>query len=161
MRTAPTGYGRSTFNPLGTRAGTDLERSRAASSVSALMYAISLSTRSSVSTTPLRNVELTGPYGHDGSIASLREFVEHYSESDLKLLAFDPTRLESPLRLTLVNNAADILLQRDTLLAGVVLTDALVDNLMAYMGALTDDAARDLSRSVPVRVPSGLKVDRP
>ena len=111
-------------------------------------------------TTPLRNVELTGPYGHDGSIASLREFVEHYSESDLKLLAFDPTKLEAPLRLTLVNNAADVLLQRDTLLAGVVLTDALVDKLMAYMSALTDDAARDLSRSVPVRVPSGLKVDR-
>jgi cytochrome c peroxidase len=111
-------------------------------------------------TTPLRNVELTGPYGHDGSIASLREFVEHYSESDLKLLAFDPTKLEAPLRLTLVNNSADVLLQRDTLLAGVVLTDALVDKLMAYMSALTDDAARDLSRSVPVRVPSGLKVDR-
>jgi len=111
-------------------------------------------------TTPLRNVELTGPYGHDGSIASLREFVEHYSESDLKLLAFDPTRLEPGLRLTLVNNSADVLLQRDTLLAGVVLTDALVDKLMAYMSALTDPAARDLSRSVPVRVPSGLKVDR-
>ena len=112
-------------------------------------------------TTPLRNVELTGPYGHEGSIASLREFVEHYSESDLKLLAFDPTRLEPALRLTLVNNEADILQQRDTLLAGVVLTDALVDKLMAYMGALTDDAARDLSRAVPVRVPSKLPVDRP
>jgi len=112
-------------------------------------------------TTPLRNVELTGPYGHDGSIASLREFIEHYSESDLKLLAFDPTRLEPGLRLTLVNNSADVLLQRDTLLAGVVLTDALVDKLMAYMSALTDPAARDLSRSVPVRVPSGLPVDRP
>jgi len=111
-------------------------------------------------TTPLRNVELTGPYGHDGSIASLREFIEHYSESDLKLLAFDPTRLEPGLRLTLVSNSADVLLQRDTLLAGVVLTDALVDKLMAYMSALTDPAARDLSRSVPVRVPSGLKVDR-
>jgi cytochrome c peroxidase len=111
-------------------------------------------------TTPLRNVELTGPYGHDGSIASLREFVEHYSESDLKLLAFDPTRLEAPLRLTLVNNSTDVLLQRDSLLAGVVLTDDLVDKLMAYMGALTDDAARNLSRSVPVRVPSGLPVDR-
>jgi hypothetical protein len=60
-----------------------------------------------------------------------------------------------------VNNAAVVLQQRDTLLAGVVLTDDLVDKLMAYMGALTDDAARDLSRSVPVRVPSGLKVDRP
>ena len=112
-------------------------------------------------TTPLRNVELTGPYGHDGSIASLREFIEHYSESDLKLLAFDPTRLEPGLRLTLVSNSADVLLQRDTLLAGVVLTDALVDKLMAYMSALTDPAARDLSRPVPVRVPSGLAVDRP
>jgi cytochrome c peroxidase len=112
-------------------------------------------------TSPLRNVELTGPYGHDGSVASLREFVEHYSESDVKLLAFDPTRLEPALRLTMVSNAADILQQRDTLLAGVVLTDELVDKLMAYMGALTDDAARDLSRSVPVRVPSRLKVDRP
>jgi cytochrome c peroxidase len=111
-------------------------------------------------TSPLRNVELTGPYGHDGSIASLREFIEHYSESDLKLLAFDPTHLEPGLRLTFLNNSADILLQRDTLLTGVVLTDALVDKLMAYMSALTDPAARDLSRSVPVRVPSGLKVDR-
>jgi len=111
-------------------------------------------------TSPLRNVELTGPYGHDGAIASLREFIEHYSESDLKLLAFDPTRLEPALRLAFLNNSADVLLQRDTLLTGVVLTDALVDKLMAYMSALTDDAARDLSRSVPVRVPSGLKVDR-
>ena len=75
-------------------------------------------------TTPLRNVELTGPYGHDGAITSLREFVEHYSESDLKLLAFDPTRLEPALRVTLVNNTARrSSLQRDTLLAGVVLTD--------------------------------------
>ena len=111
-------------------------------------------------TSPLRNVELTGPYGHDGSIASLREFVAHYSESDLKLLAFDPTRLEPGLRLTFLDNSADVLLQRDTLLSGVMFTDALVDKLMAYMSALTDDASRDLSRSVPVRVPSRLPVDR-
>lgn len=110
-------------------------------------------------TTPLRNVELTGPYGHDGSIAGLRDFIEHYSESDLKLLAFDPTKLEPLLRLTMVSNHADVLTQRDTLLAGVVLTPDLVDKLTDYMSALTDDAARDLSRTVPVRVPSKLKVD--
>jgi cytochrome c peroxidase len=110
-------------------------------------------------TTPLRNVELTGPYGHDGAVASLRDFVEHYSESDLKLLAFDPTKLEPLLRLTMVTNHADVLQQRDTLLAGVVLTPDLVDKLMDYMSALTDDAARDLSRTVPVRVPSKMKVD--
>jgi hypothetical protein len=33
-----------------------------------------------------------------------------------------------------------------------------VDKLMAYMSALTDDAARDLSHMVPLRVPSGLPV---
>ena len=112
-------------------------------------------------TTPLRNVELTAPYGHDGAIRSLREFIEHYSESDLKLLTFDPTRLEPELRLTTVDNFQAVLQQRDTLLAGVVLTDELVDRLMDYMSALTDDASRNLARAVPVRVPSRLPVDRP
>jgi hypothetical protein len=32
---------------------------------------------------------------------------------------------------------------------------------MDYMNALTDNAARNLSRSIPVRVPSGLRVDHP
>ena len=109
-------------------------------------------------TTPLRNVELTAPYGHDGSVASLRGFLEHYSESDKKLNAFDPGTLEPALRGTLVPNAAAILAQRDTLLAGVVLSDELVDKLMDYMHALTDDAARDLSKLVPARVPSNLPV---
>ena len=109
-------------------------------------------------TTPLRNAELTGPYGHDGAIASLRAFVAHYSESDTKLLTFDPNTLPPALRGTVQPNVGDILAQRDPLLAGVVLTDDLVDRLMDYMSALTDDAARDLSRIVPVRVPSKLPV---
>lgn len=111
--------------------------------------------------TPLRNVELTGPYGHDGAILTLRGFVEHYSESDKKLLEFDPTPLEPKLRGTLLPNAMAILAQRDTLLNGVVLPDTLVNKLMAYMGALTDQAARNLGAITPERVPSGLPVDRP
>lgn len=112
-------------------------------------------------TTPLRNVELTGPYGHDGAITTLRGFVEHYSESELKLFAYDPTQLEPGLRSTLLPDASAILASRDTLLAGIVLTTDLVDRLMDYMLALTDDAARNLSRTVPVRVPSRLPVDHP
>ena len=112
-------------------------------------------------TSPLRNIELTGPYGHDGAITSLRAFVAHYSESDTKLFAYDVTQLEPRLQSTLLNTQTAILAQRDTLLNGVVLTDDLVDKLMAYMSALTDPAARDLSKSVPKRVPSGLPVDRP
>ena len=112
-------------------------------------------------TSPLRNAELTGPYGHDGALKTLRAFVEHYSESDLKLLAYDPSQLEPKLQGTVLNTFPGILAQRDTLLNGVVLTDDIVDQLMAYMSALTDDAARDLSRSIPRRVPSGLPIDRP
>ncbi len=112
-------------------------------------------------TTPLRNVELTGPYGHDGAIIALRAFVEHYSESDLKLQSFDPTQLDADLRGTVQTNKSDILAQRDPLLAGVVLTPELVDQLMDYMNALTDNAARNLSRATPVRVPSKLPIDKP
>lgn len=112
-------------------------------------------------TTPLRNVELTAPYGHDGAITSLRGFIEHYSESDVKLRAFDPSPLEPALQGTVLANAEDIIASRDTLIVGVVLPDAVVDALMAYMAALTDPAARNLSRLAPNRVPSGLPVDRP
>jgi len=41
------------------------------------------------------------------------------------------------------------------------LTPDLVDQLMDYMNALTDNAARNLSRAMPVRVPSRLPVDKP
>lgn len=111
-------------------------------------------------TTPLRNVELTGPYGHDGAIMSLRAFIEHYSESDRKLHSYDVMQLEPSLRATLQPTATQILAQRDTLLNGVVLTNELVDKLMDYMSALTDDAARDLRSSIPARVPSGLPIRR-
>jgi cytochrome c peroxidase len=109
-------------------------------------------------TSPLRNVELTGPYGHDGSIMTLKAFVEHYSESDVKLNTYDPSQLEPALRSTFLDNTAGVLAQRDTLLNGVVLTPQLVDNLVAYMQALTDPRARDLTRFVPKKVPSGLPV---
>lgn len=110
--------------------------------------------------TPLRNVELTAPYGHSGAIIDLRAFIEHYSESHLKLLAYDSSQLEPLLQGTLVPNTAAILANRDLLLEGVVLTDQLVDHLMDYMSALTDDAARALRHLTPQRVPSGLPVVR-
>lgn len=107
-------------------------------------------------TTPLRNVELTAPYGHDGAIVDLRAFVAHYSNSDQALLAYDPTQLETSLQGTVMPNATALMAQRDTLLNGVVLSDSIVDRLTDYMRALTDAAARDLSRIAPQRVPSGL-----
>jgi cytochrome c peroxidase len=110
-------------------------------------------------TPALRNVELTGPYGHDGAFPDLRSFVDHYSESDLKLRTFSPAALEPLLQPTLLRNTEAILATRDTLLNGVVFPDETIDEVTAFMLALTDPAARDLSRVVPARVPSGLPVD--
>ncbi len=111
-------------------------------------------------TTPLRNVELTGPYGHAGQFTSLRDFVDHYSESADKLRNFDVTALDPALQGTLVDNDDAVLATRDPIIDGVVLDAATVDALTAYLLALTDPAARDLSRLTPDHVPSGLPVPR-
>jgi len=111
-------------------------------------------------TTPLRNVELTGPYGHDGAIASLRDFIDHYSNSDEKLMDYDPSQLIAPLRNTVMDNKAAVIASRDTIIVGVVLTPEIEDKLLDYMSALTDPAARNLSRLTPRSVPSGLPIDR-
>ena len=56
--------------------------------------------------------------------------------------------------------AGEILARRDPLLDGVVLTDEILDQLMDYMSALTDPAARTLKHVTPRRVPSSLPVVR-
>ena len=117
-------------------------------------------------TPALRNVELTAPYGHDGAYFDLRAFVDHYSESHLKLEKFlglpvDPnvSLLEPLLRNTLLPTKNEILATRDPLLTGVFFTPQVVDEVTEFMKALTDPAARNLQRIVPNRVPSGLPVD--
>ena len=111
-------------------------------------------------TTPLRNVEFTGPFGHDGAFAELRAFIDHYSESDIKLRTFNPLTLEPLLQSTLVANADAILANRDPILEGVVLPAEIVDQLTAFMGALSDPRAKNLRQKIaPARVPSGLPVD--
>ena len=48
----------------------------------------------------LRNVALTAPYMHNGSIATLRDVVRHYSELNLERLHADGERVLKPLKLT-------------------------------------------------------------
>jgi cytochrome c peroxidase len=110
-------------------------------------------------TPALRNVELTAPYGHDGAFIGLRDFVDHYSESDLKLRSFDINQLEPLLRGTVLPTTDAILLTRDPLLTGVFFPPQVVDEVTEFMKALTDPAARNLRRLTPQSVPSGLPVD--
>jgi cytochrome c peroxidase len=111
-------------------------------------------------TPPLRNVELTAPYGHDGALTTLRGWVDHYSQADAKLRAYNPGQLEPLLQTTLQPTVADILLTRDFRINKLTLAPDMVDDITEFLKALTDPGARDLSRFVPDSVPSGLPVDR-
>jgi cytochrome c peroxidase len=112
-------------------------------------------------TTPLRNVELTGPWGHDGAFTDLQAFVDHYSESALKLRSYDANQLSPELRGTVQPNADEILATRDPLLDGVVFTPQQIADVTAFLRALTDPRARHLEEDAPGHVPSGLPIDRP
>lgn len=111
-------------------------------------------------TAPLRNVELTAPYGHDGAITTLRDWVDHYSQSTVKLQNYDQSQLEPLLRGTLQPNTADMLLTRDFRINKLTLTSQQVDDITEFLKALTDPNAHDFTRIVPDSVPSKLPVDR-
>ena len=74
---------------------------------------------------------------------------------------FTTDALEPLLQGTLQPTQEAILSTRDTLLRGVVFPPGVIDEVTAFMTALTDPAARDLSHITPAGVPSGLPVDRP
>ena len=111
---------------------------------------------------PLRNVELTAPYGHLGQFSTLMSFVGHYNNAALQLRRYDITRHvpDEMLWPTLLDNADEILANEDTLLHPLRFGEEVHAHLVAFLRALTDDAARDLSHTIPDRVPSGLPVDR-
>ncbi len=107
----------------------------------------------------LRNVELTAPYGHAGQFADLASIVNHYDRIDERLMDYDVSQVEPALRGTLLDNFAEILTTRDTVLLGVEFDEGEGDDLVQFLLSLTDGRARDLSSIVPSSVPSGLPID--
>jgi cytochrome c peroxidase len=62
----------------------------------------------------LRNVAQTAPYMHNGSLATLRDVVKHYSELDEERLHADGERILRPLRLS-EDEAGDLIAFLETL----------------------------------------------
>jgi len=109
---------------------------------------------------PLRNVELTAPYFHDGTVPTLEDAVRHYSDVPKSLRSFDPSTLPAQFQTSYHGELQTV----DTVLrtldfrlrTPLNLTDTEVAELVAFLKSLTDPAARDLSGIVPASVPSGL-----
>ena len=111
---------------------------------------------------PLRNVELTAPYFHNGSFPTLESVVKHYNDVSTSLRTFDPSTLPASVQGTYhgdVGTINAVLATLDGRLQSPLhLTDAQMADLVAFLKSLTDPAARDLSGIVPASVPSGLPV---
>jgi len=111
---------------------------------------------------PLRNVELTAPYFHNGSFPTLESVVAHYNDVSTSLRSFDPATLPAAVRDSYHGEQAtidSIIHHLDFRLREPLrLTEAQQRDLVAFLKSLTDPAARDLSGIVPVSVPSGLSI---
>lgn len=75
----------------------------------------------------LRNIELTAPYMHDGSIATLREVIEHYARGG--------TLTESGVNAGDGKNSP----LKSVLIPGFDATDEEIDAVIAFLEALTDE----------------------
>ena len=112
---------------------------------------------------PLRNVELTAPYMHNGAYSTLEAVVTHYTDATKALRTYDPSQLNPALRSLYHGEEATIQAVLATLdfrlRSRIELTDTEKQEIVAFLKALTDPSARDLHAVAPARVPSGLPVD--
>lgn len=113
-------------------------------------------------TPPLRNVELTGPWMHDGAYTTLEASVRHYLNTATALRSYDASQLREDLRASHLSDpsmvealAASI----DPLVeAPLALSNGEVADIVSFLRSLTDPAASDLAAIIPASVPSGLPV---
>jgi cytochrome c peroxidase len=112
----------------------------------------------------LRNVALTGPWGHDGAYDSLEAVVRHHLDPIGSLNGYDTEQAVLPPRPDL--DAADFACHNDGTRRGAIaaacelaprgLSDEQVKQLVDFLHALTDPDSLDLRDEVPMEVPSGL-----
>jgi len=113
-------------------------------------------------TSSLRNIELEGPWMHNGAYAVLEDAVRHHLDPEAALSTYDDSQVEPELVGTYQTDVIDEMLGTIDPLLGVEgdpLTDAEVADLMAFLSALTDPSSLNLLHLVPDSVPSGLPVD--
>ena len=117
-------------------------------------------------TPSLRNVALTRPYGHAGAHASLRSFVKDHLDPVEALKRFDPTNVQLPDFDAKDFNILDEPTDRQAISSAVTrapltLSETQVDEIMAFLNALTDPVTIKGRMGVPRSVPSGLAVPNP
>lgn len=118
-------------------------------------------------TPSLRNVALTAPYGHNGAFATLEAVIGHHVDSTDSLSAYDTSQVVLPPIESTHDDWAEWQdkTARDDIdarseLPAINLTDADINDLVAFMHSLTDLSWKARGLGVPTNVPSGLPVDQ-
>jgi cytochrome c peroxidase len=112
-------------------------------------------------TPPLRNVGTTGPYMHDGAFVTLDRILQHYRNPAQSLQSYTGSELTPALQATVdhdpTRDQARLAAVDPIIGPGIPLSPQDTQDLIAFLGALTDPAATSAA-SVPATVPSGLPV---
>ena len=117
-------------------------------------------------TPSLRNVELTGPWGHAGAYSNLKAFVYahlnpylalyNYDKSNVTLTKYDANDWK------IMDNANEVKAIADSItIQPVIISDGEVTDLLAFLGTLTDIKAQKGRLGIPETVPSGLEIPNP
>ncbi len=113
-------------------------------------------------TPSLRNVELTPPYFHSGAYMTLEDVIRHHANPWRANIVYEaaehlPTEFQDQaLPYDFERQAHSVAFP---MRAGMPIDEAEVADLVAFLRALTDPAARDLGHITPSEVPSGLPLD--
>ncbi|WP_168210875.1 cytochrome-c peroxidase [Persicimonas caeni] len=114
-------------------------------------------------TPSLRNVELSGPWMHNGAYTTLEAAVRHHLDPKSALWDYDVSQLDTEFQRYVHTREEAIRSVEATLepMAVLELSDAEVDALVAFLESLTSPSARDLGHLEPESVPSGLAIPDP
>ena len=117
-------------------------------------------------TPSLRNVELTGPWGHAGAYSKLEAFINAHLNPQLALYNYD----KSNVTLTkydandwkIMDNATEVKAIADSItIKPIIVSDGEVMDILAFLGTLTDTKSQKGRLGIPETVPSGLKIPNP
>ncbi|WP_420567218.1 cytochrome-c peroxidase [Thalassovita sp.] len=116
-------------------------------------------------TPSLRNITETAPYGHSGAFSELRSVVQHHAAPVRSLMQYDRSQAilhDLPVNEWQAMDDTDELIEiaAATELPDIPLTEAEIDDIVAFLGTLTDPASLNGRLGIPDSVPSGLPVDR-
>ncbi|MDB4132228.1 cytochrome-c peroxidase [Amylibacter sp.] len=117
-------------------------------------------------TPSLRNVELTGPWGHAGAYNELEAFLgahidpylalSNYDKSNVTLTKYDTNDWK------IMDDSSEVKAIADAItIKPVIISEGEVTDLLAFLGTLTDTKAQKGRLGIPETVPSGLNIPNP